>query len=108
MSSIASSNVVSSAGNSAADSLPGGFSGLSVSGLVSPESIANIATPTQFIIIVALYIIELVVIMTYFTTKIEEDNDLLVKLNIARFVPVAVIVFVIGMLLSKALVSVAI
>ena len=108
MSSIASSNVVSSAGNSAADSLPGGFSGLSVSGLVSPESIANIATPTQFIIIVALYIIELVVIMTYFTTKIEEDNDLLVKINIARFVPVAVIVFVIGMLLSKALVSVAI
>ena len=103
ISSIASSDIVSNADTGS--SFGSGFTGLSASGFIKPESIANIASPTQFILIVALYIIELVVIMTYFTTKIEEDNDLLVKLNIATYLPIAVIMFVLSMLLSNALVG---
>ena len=65
-------------------------------------------TVERIILIVALYVIELVIIMTYFTTKIEEDNDLLVKLNIARYTPIAVIMFVVSILAAKAFVGVAI
>ena len=81
------------------------FSSFSLSGFISPSAIANIATPTQFILIVALYIIELVVIMTYFTTKIEEDNELLFRLNVAQFLPVAIVMFVISMIASNVLVG---
>src|SRR3989344_3045459 len=79
-----SSNVVEGSGAG------GTFSGLSVSSFISPEAIAGIASPSQFIFIVALYILELVIIMTYFTTKIEEDNDLLVKINIGRYMPIEI------------------
>ncbi len=106
ISSIAASNVVSGSSASGAESSFGsGFSNFASSGFIKPESIANIATPTQFILIVALYIVELVLIMTYFTTKIEEDNDLMVKINIATYLPIAVIMFVISMIVSNALVG---
>ncbi len=104
ISSIASSNILQSA-QQPIEGAGGAFSGLSASGFIKPESIANIATPTQFILIVALYIVELVFIMTYFTTKIEEDNDLLVKLNIGSFMPIAIVMFVVSMVLSNILVG---
>ena len=94
------------AGSADTASLGGGtFSSFSLSGFISPSAIANIATPTQFILIVALYIVELVLIMTYFTTKIEEDNNLLLKLNIARYFPVSIIVFVIAVIASNLLIG---
>ncbi|MCH7902154.1 hypothetical protein IIC68_00190 [archaeon] len=105
ISSLAASSVGSSNAVDTAD-LGGGFTGLSVQGFISPEAIANIATPTQFILIVALYIVELVIIMTYFTTKIEEDNDLMVRMNIARFMPIAIIVFVASMVISNTFLGV--
>lgn len=106
ISSIASSSIVQDAGSSDVASIGGGtFSSFSLSGFISPSAIANIATPTQFILIVALYIIELVVIMTYFTTKIEEDNELLFRLNVAQFLPVAIVMFVISMIASNVLVG---
>ena len=43
--------------------------------------------------------------MTYFTTKIEEDNNLLLKLNIARYFPVSIIVFVIAVIASNLLIG---
>lgn len=105
ISSIASSNLGSSLSSLEGTAAGSSFSGLSASGFISPEAIANIASPTQFILIVALYIVELVMIMTYFTTKIEEDNNLLVKLNIATFMPIAVTMFVLSMILSNLLVG---
>ncbi|MEM4363914.1 MAG: hypothetical protein QXS90_01400, partial [Candidatus Diapherotrites archaeon] len=72
---------------------------------IKPEAIATIASPTQFILIVALYIVEIVFIMSYFTTKIEEDNDVLLKMNLATFLPIAVIVFVVSMALSNMFVG---
>src|SRR3989344_2638556 len=103
--SIASSDIVSSSSASSSASFGTSFTGLTTTGFIKPEPIANIATPTQFILIVALYIVELVVIMTYFTTKIEEDNDLLVRINIASYLPIAVAMFVISMIISNALVG---
>ncbi|MFH1696286.1 MAG: hypothetical protein ABH854_00045 [Candidatus Diapherotrites archaeon] len=81
------------------------FSGASVSSFIDPSAIATMATPTQFIIIVAIYIIELVIIMGYFTTKIEEDNDIMVRINIARSLPVALAVFVASIIVSNMLVG---
>ncbi len=105
ISSIASQGASSAASSSALAASGSSFSGLSVSGLVSSEAIAGIASPTQFIIIVALYIVELVFILGYFTTKIEEDNDLLVKINIAKFMPIAITIFVLSMLISNLLLA---
>ncbi|MFH1224847.1 MAG: hypothetical protein V1676_03510 [Candidatus Diapherotrites archaeon] len=81
------------------------FSGVNLSSFINAEAISTMATPTQFIIIVAIYIIELVVIMSYFTTKIEEDNDLLVRMNLARNLPIAIIVFVLSVVVSNALIG---
>ncbi|VVB99287.1 Uncharacterised protein [uncultured archaeon] len=98
--SIASSDLVKSANNI---DIPGqsSFSSFNLSGFISPDAIANIATPTQFILIVAFYIIELVVIMTYFTTKIEEDNETLFRLNVGQFLPVSVVMFVASMVAAN-------
>ncbi len=97
ISQLASSNMV---GND----LPvgsGGFSDVSLTSFFSVESFKSIATPTEFIIIVGIYILELVFIMIFFTSKIEEDNDLLFKINFAKFLPIAIAVFVITMMISN-------
>ena len=107
ISSLASSSVLDSASNSGSG-VGDSFSSFSVSGFISPEAIAGIASPTQFILIVAIYIIELVAIMTYFTTKIEEDNDLLVKMNIAQYLPIAITMFVISMIVSNLFLAVGV
>ncbi len=107
ISSLASSSVLDSASNSGSG-VGDSFSSFSVSGFISPEAIAGIASPTQFILIVAIYIIELVAIMTYFTTKIEEDNDLLVKMNIAQYLPIAIAMFVISMIVSNLFLAVGV
>ena len=104
ISSLASSSVLEST-RTASSAAGSSFSGLEVSGFITPEAIAGIASPTQFILIVALYIVELVIIMTYFTTKIEEDNSLLVKINIARFLPIAICVFVASMAISNVFIG---
>lgn len=74
---------------------------LSSFGDISPEIISQIASPTVFMIIVAIYVIQIVIIMTYFTTKIEQDNITLVKLRIAQTLPVAVILFIITTILAN-------
>jgi len=54
---------------------------------------------------VGIYVIELVVIMTYFTTRIQEDNKLLFYINLAKSLPVAVAVFLISVIASGTLVG---
>ena len=70
-------------------------------GDISPEIISQIASPTVFMIIVAIYVIQIVIIMTYFTTKIEQDNNTLVKLRIAKTLPIAVVLFIITTILAN-------
>lgn len=81
------------------------FTQFNVSSFIKTDAMLSMATPAQFTIIVALYIVELVIIMSYFTTRIEEDNSLLVKMNIAYALPVAMVIFVVSMIVSSALVG---
>ncbi len=83
--------------------IPGlsGFSGFTSEGLglaMKPEAFAQMANPAQFVFIVALYVIELVFIMSYFTTRIEEDNPILAKINLAKALPISMIVFVVSVI----------
>ncbi len=74
--------------------------------LGSPGEIAgNLASPGVFIAIIAIYVIEIVIIMTYFNTKIKEDNDVLFKINLAKALPVAVLVFIISVIASNSIVG---
>lgn len=86
-------------------SLPSTFSNLNVSSFIKPEAVAQMASPTEFIAIIAVYVIELVIIMTYFTTKVEEDNNLLLKINIGMFFPIAVGVFILSIIVSNSLIG---
>jgi hypothetical protein len=72
---------------------------------ISVESFQTMVTPVQFLIIVAIYVVELVIIMSYFTTKIEEDNDLLVRMDIAKSLPIAIIVFLASVVMSNMVVA---
>ena len=105
--SISSSSILRQTQESGSEAGAGGlgssFSGVNLNALINAEAIGQIASPTQFVFIVAFYIIELVFIMTYFTTRIEQDNELLVRLNIAKAMPIAVVVFVGSMIASNAL-----
>jgi len=65
----------------------------------------NSATPLVFLIIVAVYVAEIVVIMLYFTTKVQEDNDLILKISIAKYLPIAVTIFIVTALFSSMMVS---
>jgi hypothetical protein len=70
-------------------------------GSINTEVISQLATTTEFTIIVAIYVIQIVIIMTYFTTMIEQDNKNLVKLRIAQTLPIAIILFIITVILSN-------
>ena len=85
--------------------VPASFSGFDMGSFINADVIGSIATPTQFVFIVALYVLELVIIMIYFTTKIEEDNDVLMRMNLATALPIAVIVFVVTMFFSNMFIS---
>jgi hypothetical protein len=76
-----------------------------IGSLITPEAIAKIVSPSQFILIVTVYVIELVIILMYFTTKIEEDNEVLARVNIAKALPIAVTVFVLSVIASKLFVG---
>jgi flagellar biosynthesis protein FliQ len=63
------------------------------------------ATPLVFLIIISIYVMEIVIVMIYFTTKVQEDNDLLFKVNLARALPIATTVFVITALIANIAVT---
>jgi hypothetical protein len=63
------------------------------------------ASPLVFLIIISIYVMEIVIVMIYFTTKVQEDNDLLFKINLARALPIATTVFVLTALASSIAVS---
>ncbi len=83
----------------------GSFASTDITSFIKPDVIATLATPGEFLIIVAIYVIELVVIMNYFVTMIEENNPLVAKMNAAKNLPIAMILFVASAIVSSALVS---
>ncbi len=72
---------------------------------INTSAISSIASPAEFLVMIAIYIIELVIIMTYFTTKIDNENMLEVKMNIARNLPIAVIVFCTSVIIANSIVG---
>ncbi|MEM0359707.1 MAG: hypothetical protein QXK06_00005, partial [Candidatus Diapherotrites archaeon] len=83
----------------------GAFGGFTSGSFAKAEAVINMVTPEWFIIIIAVYVIEIVFIVIYFTTKIEEDNDLLMKIYLAKYLPIALIMFAISVTLSNLLLN---
>ncbi len=71
----------------------------------NPEVFQSIVSPVEFVIIVAIYVVELVIIMTYYNTKIEEDNDLLFRLNLAKSLPISIVVFIVTVFVANTIVK---
>jgi len=65
----------------------------------------SFATPLVFLIIVSIYVAEIVVIMIFFTTKIQEDNDLTFKITLAKSLPIAVTMFVLTAIGANMMIS---
>ena len=97
----------SSLDNAAIVDITGGSSMINVDSLfkITPDTFQTFATPTMFFFIIAIYVIEIVIILLYFTTKIKEDNDLLFRINLATSLPIAVAVFVITVVISNTAIS---
>ena len=68
---------------------------------INVDVIAKLASATSFTIIVAIYLIEIVIIMTYFTTMIEQENMILVKYRISQTLPIAVTLFIVTIILAN-------
>ncbi len=73
----------------------------SVGNAINVDVINKLASATSFTIIVAIYLIEIVLIMTYFTTMIEQENMILVKYRISQTLPIAVILFVFTIIIAN-------
>ncbi len=78
----------------------------SISGLgtsIDPSNISKFADSTTFLIIVAIYVIQIVIIIVYFTTMIEQENKVLTKVRIAQTLPIATILFIVTTILANML-----
>lgn len=84
---------------SSTSSLSQGGSGISgvnmpVVSLGNPAMLEKIPAPWMFLVIIAVYVIEITLILIYFTSKIEEgENELAIKMNIATSLPIAMTLF---------------
>ena len=91
---------------STAKPLPAEYASLQVDKVFQGvESLKQLASPAEFLVIVAIYVVELVVIMAWFTTRIEEDNDLLARINIAKALPIAIAMFLLAVIATNLVVS---
>jgi len=112
LSSIQTQDMASTLGDisSVTGSMP---SGVNLGGLTESMSVfqidaatqAAMVQPWQFVIIVAAYVMQLVFIMVYFSSKIEEDNNMLFRINLAKALPIAVGVFIVSVVASSTIVG---
>ena len=59
-----------------------------------PTMLKNIPDPVTFILIIALYVVEVTLILIYFTSKIEEgENELATKISVSKSLPIAIVLF---------------
>ncbi len=86
--------------------LTSGDSGGSLGGGISSDAMASMATPFEFQLILAIYILELVTILSYFSGKIEYgDNRTAIMITIGKTLPVATVVFVASLFMGGSLVG---
>lgn len=81
------------------------FGGFAAGNWAKPEAVLSMVGPEVFVLIIALYVAQIVFIVIYFTTKIEEDNELLMKLYLAKYLPLAIIMFTLSVMLSNILLN---
>lgn len=81
--------------------------GMSINNLFQLDvaTFQSFASPLMFLLIIAIYVAEIVIIMMYFTVKVQEDNNLLFRVTLARALPIAVIIFVLTALGSSIAVA---
>jgi hypothetical protein len=72
---------------------------------VNVQTFASFATPLMYMVIIGIYVALIVIILTYFTTKIKEDNDLLFKINLSKALPIAMAVYFITTIIANIAVS---
>ena len=85
--------------------MPWPFARANILEWIKVEAITQIAEPMMFILIVGTYVMEIVLIIIYFATKMEEDNNLLVKMNIAKYLPVALVLYVVSVMFSNIMIG---
>ncbi len=74
----------------------GAVSGVSLPmmSLGDASMLSQVPSPFLFMLIMAVYVIEITVILVYFVTHVEEGrNDLALKINLARSIPIALFFF---------------
>lgn len=75
----------------------------SLTGSFDIQSIAGMATPAVFNIIIIIYVVLLVIVLSYFTSKLQEDNPLETQMLIAYTVPIAVVIYIVAAFASSLL-----
>ena len=95
---------IESIGDSA-QSLGGGSFNMQSLFKVNFETFRSFATPLEYMIIVGIYVALIVIILTYFTSKIKENNDLVFRLNLAKGLPIAIAVYLITTIVANLAIS---
>jgi len=72
---------------------------------VSVDSFSTFATPVEYLLVVGTYVALIIVILTYFTTKIKEDNDLVFRINLAKSLPIGMAVYLITTIVANIAIS---
>jgi hypothetical protein len=72
---------------------------------VNVQTFASFASPLMYMVIIGIYVALIVIILTYFTTKIKEDNDLLFKINLSKSLPIAMGVYLVTTIVANIAVS---
>jgi hypothetical protein len=84
----------------------GGSGGMG-SGLfnISIETFKTFASPLDYLLIIGIYVAMIIIILTYFTTKIKEDNELLFRINLAKSLPIGLAVYLITTIAANLAIS---
>ena len=86
-----------------ADSGVSGFSGLG-SVFRGSDALKNSADPATFVLVMGLYVVEVVALLTYFNSQIEDtNNNLHTYVSIAFSLPVAVFIYCLVVFLSSSM-----
>jgi hypothetical protein len=86
--------------------LAGSTSGINMNPFKIDYLIFNsFASPLMYMVIIGIYVLMIVIILTYFTTKVKEDNDLLFKINLAASLPIAIAVYLVTTIASNTIIG---
>mgnify|MGYP001568071295 FL=1 len=72
---------------------------------ITPDTFKDFATPLVFLIVIGIYVVEIVMILMFFTVKVQEDNDLLFRIRLAQSLPIAVAIFLVTVLISNVFIA---